>query len=107
MIQQMDAFLRDFIGYGQDQITNLDIEWETHNEELNATYATPALAGSPVLVYQAPDGHLRSKPLTEDAHRRCREALMADIEQLGSLSTIKPLPRESRRSRSAQALPGR
>ena len=99
---QMDAFLRDFIGYRQDQIRNLDIQWETHNEELNATYATPALAGSPVVVYQAPDGDLKSKPLTEDAHRRCREALMADIQQLGSLSTSEPLPRQSRRGRSAQ-----
>ena len=86
MIQQMDVFLRDFIGYRQDQITILDIEWETHNEGLNAGYAAPAVAGSPVLVYQAPDGGLRSKPLTEDALHRCREALLADIQQLGSLS---------------------
>ena len=69
MTQQMDAFLRDFIGYGQDQITNLDLE---------------SLGGSAVLVYQAPDGGMRSKPMTEDACRRCREAMLADIQQLGS-----------------------
>ena len=51
MAQQMDGFLRSFIGYGQDQITNLDIEWETNSEGLN----TEAVAGLPVLVYQAPD----------------------------------------------------
>jgi hypothetical protein len=87
MVQQMDVFLRDFIGYQQDQITNLDIEWETDTEELNAGYAAATLAGFPVLVYQAPDGGLRSKPLTEDELHRCREALLADIQQLGSLSS--------------------
>jgi hypothetical protein len=84
MTQQMDAFLRDFIGYGQDQITNLDIEWETYNEGLKTGYATPEFAGRPVLVYQAPDGGVRSEPLTEDAYHRCREAMLADIQQLGS-----------------------
>jgi hypothetical protein len=49
MTQQMDAFLRSFIGYGQDQITNLDIRWETYSDGL----ITEARAGSPVLVYQA------------------------------------------------------
>ena len=85
MVQQTDAFLRDFIGYHQDQITNLDIEWETHTEEPDAGYATQMPAGSPVLVYRAPDGSLRSKPLTDDALHRYREALLADLQQLGSL----------------------
>ena len=70
MTQQMDAFLRGFIGYDEHQITNLDVEWEP--------------AGAPVLVYQAPDGGVRSEPLTEDAYHRCREAMLADIQQLGS-----------------------
>jgi hypothetical protein len=34
----MDAFLRDFVGYGEDTITILDIEWETFNEALNTGY---------------------------------------------------------------------
>jgi hypothetical protein len=80
MTQQMDAFLRDFIGFGQDQITNLDFEWETYNEGVNAA----AVAGPPVLVYQAPDGGMRSKPMTEDVCHRCREAMRADIQQLAS-----------------------
>jgi hypothetical protein len=29
MTQLINAFLRSFIGYGQDQITNLDIRLET------------------------------------------------------------------------------
>jgi hypothetical protein len=85
MVQQMDVFLRDFIGYRQDQITDLDIEWETRPEGLNAGYATTTPAGSPVLVYKDPDGSLRSKPLTDDALHRYREALLADLQQLGSL----------------------
>ena len=80
MTQQMDAFLRDFIGYGQRQVTNLDIEWETYSEGPGAA----ALTGPPVLVYQAPDGRMMSKPMTKDALHRCREALMADIQRLGS-----------------------
>jgi hypothetical protein len=40
MTLQMDAFLRDFTGYDEHQIMNLDIEWEP--------------AGPAVLVYQAP-----------------------------------------------------
>ncbi len=84
MVQQMDVFLRDFIGYDQDQITNLDIEWETCPEGLNAGYAPATPAGSPVLVYKDPDGILRSKLLTDDALRRYREALLTDLQQLGS-----------------------
>ena len=103
MTLQLDAFLRDFIGYRQDQITNLDIEWEAHNEGLDAVSAAPALASSPVLVYRAPEGGLRSKPMTEDAVDRCREALLADIQQLGSLSSSAPSPRRRRRARPAQA----
>ena len=80
MTERMDAFLRSFIGYGQDEITNLDVEWETRSEGLN----NEALAGSPVLVYQAPDGDMKFKPMTEDACCRCREALMADLQQLAS-----------------------
>jgi hypothetical protein len=71
--------VQDFIGYGQDQIANLDIDWQTYNGGLNA----PALAGLPVLIYQAPDGGMRSKPLTEDACHRCRQALLADIQETG------------------------
>jgi hypothetical protein len=85
MVQQLEVFLRDFIGYHQDQITFLDIEWETPTEGLNAGYAAATPAGSPVLVYRGPDGSLRSKPLTDDALHRCREALLADLQQLGSL----------------------
>ncbi len=85
MVQQIDVFLRDFIGYHQDQITNLDIEWETHTEGLNSGYATATPEGPPVLVYKDPDGSLRSKPLTDDALHRYREALLADLQQLGSL----------------------
>jgi hypothetical protein len=103
MTQQMDVFLREFIGFRQDQITRLDIDWEPCNEGLHAGHAAPTPAGSPVLVYQAPDGGLRSKPLTEDALHRCREALMADLQQLGSLSSSDPLPRPGRRRRPAQA----
>jgi hypothetical protein len=99
---QLDAFLRDFIGLGQDQVTNLDLEWEPHNEGLNAAYATHTLAGSPVLVYKASDGVLRSKPLTEDAYRHCREALIADIQELGSSSSSDRSPRYSQRRRPAQ-----
>ena len=84
MTQQMDAFLRDFVGYGEDKIKILDIEWETNNEAPNTGYGTPEFAGRPVLVYQDPDGGVRSKPLTEDAYHRCREAMLADIHQLGS-----------------------
>ena len=80
----MDAFLRDFIGHGEDEITVLDIEWGTVNPGPNTKNATPEFPGSPVLVYQAPDGGVRSKPLTEDACHRCREAMLADIQQLGS-----------------------
>ena len=85
MVQQTDVFLRDFIGYHQNQITSLDIEWETHTEVVSGGHAAPTPAGSPILVYRAPDGSLRSKPLTEDALHRYREALLADIQQLGSL----------------------
>jgi hypothetical protein len=84
VVQQTDAFLQDFIGYHQDQITNLDIEWETHTEGHNGGGAAPTLVVAPVLVYRAPDGSPRSKPLTEDALHRYREALLADIKQLGS-----------------------
>lgn len=85
MVQQTDIVLQDLIGYHQNQITNLDIEWETPTEGLNAGYAAPTLAGGPVLVYRAPDGSLRSKPLTEDELHRYREALLADIQKLGAL----------------------
>ena len=85
MVQQMDVFLQDFIGYHQDQITNLDIEWEAHTEGLDAGCSAATPEGVPALVYKAPDGNLRSKPLTEDALHRYREALLADIQQLGSL----------------------
>ena len=85
MVQQTDVFLRDFIGYHQHQITNLDIEWETHTEVVSGGYAGPTPAGFPILVSRAPDGSLRSKPLTEDALHRYRDALLADIQQLGSL----------------------
>ena len=84
MTQQVDAFLRDLIGGGEDEIRILDIEWDTVDAGLNTGYATPEFAGSPVLVYQAPDGGVRSTPLTEDAYHRCREAMLADIKQLGS-----------------------
>ena len=70
MTQQLDAFLRDFTGYDEHQIMTLDIEWEP--------------AGPAVLVYQAPDGTMRAKPMTEDAYRRCRHAFMADLQQLAS-----------------------
>jgi hypothetical protein len=70
MTQQMDAFLSDFIGYRHDQITHLDVEWEP--------------VGPPVLLYQAPDGAIRSKPMTEEAFHRCRNASMADIQELGT-----------------------
>ena len=85
MVQHMDVFLRDFIGYHQNQITNLDIEWETHTDVVSGGYAAPTPAGSPRLVYRAPDGSMGAKPLTEDALKRYREALLADIHQLGSL----------------------
>ena len=84
MVQQEDIFLRHFIGYQHNQITNLDIEWETNNAGRDAGHAAPTLAGCPVLVYRAPDGTLGSKALTEDALDRYREALLADIQQLGS-----------------------
>jgi hypothetical protein len=84
LTQHMDAFLRDFVGYGEDTITILDIEWETFNEALNTGYGTPEFTGRPVLVYQAADGGVRSKPLTEDAYHRCREAMLAEIQQLAS-----------------------
>jgi len=84
MTQQMDAFLRDFVGYGEGEVKVLDIEWGTVNEELNTVIATPEFAGRPVLVYQPADGRVRYKPLTEDACRRCREAMLADIQQLSS-----------------------
>jgi hypothetical protein len=80
MTQQMNEFLRSFIGYGEDQITNLNIEWETDG----AGPDPEAVAGSPVLVYQTPGGDMKSKPMTEDACLRCREALMADLQQLVS-----------------------
>ncbi len=84
MTLQLDAFLRDFIGLRQDQITYLDIEWETYDNGLDAASAASALASPPVLVFRAPpDGGRRSKPMTEDAVDRCREALLADIQQLG------------------------
>ena len=70
MTQQTDAFLRVFIGYDEDQITNLDVEWEP--------------AGPAFLVYQAPDGAMRSKPLTEEASHLLRDASMADLHDLGS-----------------------
>ena len=109
MVQQMDVFLRDFIGYHQDQITNLDIEWEAHTEGLDAGYAAATPEDSPVLVYKAPDGSLRSKPLTEDALHRYREALLADIQQLGSLvsQTREPagLPRDVQQRSTATAPP--
>ena len=107
MVQQMDAFLRDLIGYQQNQITNLDIEWETHNEGLGTGYAAPTVVGSLVLVYRSPDGTLRSKPLTEEALHRYRDALLADIQQLGSSASMDPSPRQSLRGRPAQARPGR
>jgi hypothetical protein len=84
LTQHMDVFLRDFVGYGEDKIKILDIEWETVDEALNTGYGAPELAGRPVLVYQDPDGGVVSKPLTEDAYHRCREAMLADIQQLGS-----------------------
>jgi hypothetical protein len=46
MTQQMDTFLQSFIGYGQDQITNLDIRRGTYSNGLT----TETRAGSPVLV---------------------------------------------------------
>jgi hypothetical protein len=70
MTLHMDDFLRDFIGYDEHQITNLDVEWEP--------------AGPAVLVYRAPNGAMRAKPMTEDACRRCRDACMADLQQLAS-----------------------
>jgi hypothetical protein len=70
MTQQMDAFLRDFIGYDENQIANLDVEWEP--------------AGPAALVYQAPDGTMKAKSMTEDACHRCRDAFMADIQELAS-----------------------
>ena len=69
MSQGMDAFLRGFIGYDENQIANLDIEWEP--------------SGPPVLVYQAPNGAMRATPMTEDACHRCRDAFLADILELG------------------------
>jgi hypothetical protein len=84
LTQHMDAFLRDFVGHGEDRVTILDIEWDTFNEALDTGYGTPEFAGRLVLVYQDPDGDVRSKPLTEDASHRCREAMLADIQQLGS-----------------------
>jgi hypothetical protein len=108
MIQQMDAFLREFIGYQQDQISSLGIEWQAHNEGLDAAYAVPTLAGSPALVYRAPDGGLSSKLLTEDAFRRCREAMPADIQQMWLLSSRDTLPSRRRRGRRpAQAHRGK
>ena len=106
MTLQLDAFLRGFIGYRQDQITNLDIEWETHKRGLDAASAAPALPSPAVLVYRVPDGGLRSKPMTEDAVDQCRQALLADIQQLGSLSSSGSRPRQRRRQRSAQARGG-
>lgn len=102
LTQQLDAFLRDFIGYRQDQITQLDIDWDTHNEGFNSGNAAFTLAACPVLVYQVFNGSLRSKPLTEDALQRCRDAMLADIQQLGSAST-DPLPRQRRHRRRARA----
>jgi hypothetical protein len=70
MTQQTNAFLREFIGYDEHQITNLDVEWEP--------------AGPAVLVYHAPDGAMRSKPMTEEACHLFRNASIADIQELGS-----------------------
>ena len=53
MTLQLDAFLRDFIGFRQDQITFLDIEWETSDNGLDAASAASALASPPVLVFRA------------------------------------------------------
>jgi hypothetical protein len=70
MTQQTNAFLREFIGYDEHQITNLDVKWEP--------------AGPAVLVYHAPDGAMRSKPMTEEACHLFRNASIADIQELGS-----------------------
>jgi hypothetical protein len=71
LTQHMDVFLRDFVGYGEDKIKILDIEWETVDEALNTGYGAPELAGRPVLVYQDPDGGVVSKMRTTGAVRRC------------------------------------
>jgi hypothetical protein len=42
MTQQMDAFLRDFIGYDENQIANLDIEREPAGL-LSRTWSTKLL----------------------------------------------------------------
>jgi len=70
MTQQTDAFLREFIGYDEHQIRNLNVEWEP--------------AGPVVLVYQAPEGAMRFKPMTEEACHLFRDASMADLQELGS-----------------------
>jgi hypothetical protein len=57
----------------------LDIDWETYNEGVEAA----ALVGPAVLIYQAPDGGMRTMQTTEDASDLCREALLSDIQQLG------------------------
>ena len=102
MVEQMDVFLRDFIGYQENQITNLDIEWETDNDGLNAGDAASTLPGSPMLVYQAPDGSSRSEPLTEDALQRFRDAMLADIQRLGSGFT-HAVPQQRRHRRRVRA----
>jgi hypothetical protein len=43
----MDVFLQGLIGYHQNQITNLDIEWEANNEGLNARVRSPHARGLP------------------------------------------------------------
>lgn len=106
MVQQMDVVLEDLIGFHQSQITNLDVEWETHRDGLDTEGAAPTRAGAPVLVYRAPDGSLRSKPLTEEALHRYRDALLADIQQLGSSASLDPSRHPSRRERAARARPG-
>ena len=94
LVQEMDVFLRDFIGYQENQITNLDIEWETDD----GLAAVSPLRGSPILVFQAPDGSSRSKPLTGDALQRFRDAMLADIQKLGSGFThLVPQQRRHRR----------
>ena len=85
MVHQTDDFLRDFIGYRQNQITDLDIEWETQLDRPQPGSRTRPPAETLVLVYRAPDGSLRSKSLTKDELHRYREALLADLQQLGSL----------------------
>ena len=64
MTQHMDAFLRNFIGYGQDQITKLTLMGHTQRR---THHRSPArLSG---LGLQAPDGDMKVRPMTEEARR--------------------------------------